>query len=96
MGAKDLKLKGEAVSHCMLEQSMFTVLGVLSGVALGVRRKAIKPFVGLSLLGTTMDLGYGQIIACRDLIDDYNECAKAVKAAKAAAATPKNEEKKAS
>lgn len=62
--------KGKLVSDCLLERSSFTILGVVIGTILGVRRRHLRPLVSFSLLGTGADLIYGYGIVCDPLIRD--------------------------
>jgi|TARA_B110000090_G_scaffold161286_1_gene177942 hypothetical protein len=68
--------QGELLSACMLQQSMFTVVGVGIGLAVGLQRKNLRPFVAWSMMGTLGDMGYGYLHACRPIIEEYEECKK--------------------
>ena len=74
----NLKLKkkiiGEKLSACMLQQSMCTVVGVASGLAIALRTKNMKHFLVCTVLGTLSDFLYGGMIACTDIIDQYRAC----------------------
>ena len=69
-----LQEKGKVSSACMLQQSMFTVVGVGVGLALGLRSKNIKPFLLATFTGTVGDYSYGLLYACKDVIEDYQKC----------------------
>jgi hypothetical protein len=67
----DFKAYGEAMSNCMLEQTMGTVVGVAVGTALGLKTKSLKPLFVTGFIGSTADLGYGYFNACADMCQDY-------------------------
>ena len=69
----ELSGKGRGVSECMLGNYTGTVIGVGVGVALGIRKKHLRPFVYAITLGTFADLFYGYTGNCRALLDDYNQ-----------------------
>jgi len=68
------KLIGERLSACMLQQSMFTVVGVAAGMAISLRTKNTKYFILTSLMGTSADFLYGGMVECREIIDQYRAC----------------------
>jgi hypothetical protein len=57
-----------------MENSMFTVVGVGVGLAIGLQTKNLKLFILCSTFGTFGDVVYGYSFNCRPLIDDYNNC----------------------
>ena len=65
------KAYGQALSNCMLEQTMGTVVGVAVGTALGLRTKSFKPLILTGFLGNAADLTYGYFNGCADMIEDY-------------------------
>jgi len=69
--AEEMKEKGMAVSNCMLEQTMGTVVGVAAGLAIGLRMKSVKPLILTSFMGSTADLGYGYYNACNAPIEEF-------------------------
>lgn len=69
--SETLKLKAKLVSTCMLENSMFFVVGCGVGLALGLQRKSLRPFVYSITLGTIGDMLYGYTMDCRPFIEDY-------------------------
>ena len=71
-----LSKKGTDVSDCMLSVSTCTVVGVIVGTALGIRRKHLRPFVYAITAGTFADILYGYTNKCRRLINDYEACQK--------------------
>jgi hypothetical protein len=71
-----LKEKQIAVSNCMLEQTMGTVVGVGAGLAYGLSVKKLLPFVLITTAGSAADLAYGYYHACTDVIDDFNAAKK--------------------
>ena len=71
---ESLQEKGRLSSACMLQQSMFTVVGVGIGLAFGLRSKNVKPFLLGAFGGTLGDYGYGILYACKSVIEDYQKC----------------------
>ena len=92
-----LQEKGKLSSACMLQQSMFTVVGVGAGLALALRTKNIKPFLLGAFGGTVGDYSYGLFYACKGVIEDYQKCKqdydKIVKEEVKAAAIESNKKK---
>ena len=70
----DIVAKGGAVTTCMLDTSMFTVLGVGTGLALFLRTKVVRHFVIATAVGTCTDLFVGYYGTCRPLREDYLKC----------------------
>jgi len=68
---KDLSDKAMQVSECMLGTYRCTIVSVIVGTFLGLRRKHVRPFVYAITLGTLGDIMYGYTNACRPLINDY-------------------------
>lgn len=66
----ELVAKGKLVSECLLNNSMFTIVGVAAGTVIGIRRKGFRPLVEYSLIGTMGDLYYGYRFKCVDVIED--------------------------
>ena len=69
-----LAKKGRDLSDCMLSVSTCTVIGVVVGTVVGIRRKHLRPFVYAITAGTFADIIYGYTNKCRGLIDDYEAC----------------------
>jgi len=65
------KSKGQLVSACVLQQSMFTFAGVGVGLALGLQRRNLRPFVYCVTAGTLSDAIYAYMFVCRSVIADY-------------------------
>ena len=82
--AVSLQARGQLVSACMLQQSMFSFLCVGVGLALGLQRKTLRPFIYAVTAGTLADATYGYMFACREAIEDYNKCKAADTASKTA------------
>lgn len=78
MGDDDKKkiTPGKLLSACMLQQSMFSFAGVGIGLALGIHRKNLRPFIICISAGTLADATYGYHYACKEIIKDYNESIK--------------------
>lgn len=73
LSAKEiLKEKGKLVSDCMLEQYFGTAAGVGIGLAIGLQRRNVKPFLLVATAGSLMDYVHGYIGPCSSLIEDYN------------------------
>lgn len=72
--------KAIRVSDCMLEQYMGTAAGVGIGLALGIQRKNIRPFVVAITLGTVADYLHGYYGPCREFREDYELSMKVAKA----------------
>ena len=70
----DLVKKGQAVSSCMLDTSVFTVLGVGAGLIAFFRTRKKRHFVALATVGTFTDMFYGYYGSCRHLRNDYENC----------------------
>ena len=68
-----IQSKGQLVAACMLQQSMFTFAGVGIGLALGLQRRNLRPFVIAVTAGTVADAVYGSLVACRPVLDDYRK-----------------------
>jgi len=77
------KSKGQLVAACMLQQSMFTFAGVGIGLAVGLHRRNLRPFVVAVTVGTVADAVYGSLIACRPVIDDYRKSVAAAQSSEA-------------
>ena len=92
-----LQEKGTVSSACMLQQSMFTVVGVGAGLALALKMKNIRPFLLGAFGGTVGDYSYGLLYACKDVLEDYQRCKadydKIVKETVKAAAIESNKKK---
>ncbi|RYH04818.1 hypothetical protein EON65_46410 [archaeon] len=73
-----LKIKARAASDCMLEQYFGTAAGVGIGLALGLQRKNIRPFVVAITVGTFADWVHGYSGPCRGFIEDYKTATKAL------------------
>lgn len=73
--------KGKLVAACMLQQSMFTFAGVGIGLALGLQRRNLRPFIICISAGTLADATYGYQYACKEIIRDYNQSIVSVKEA---------------
>ena len=73
VGAPHAITKGKLVAACMLQQSMFTFAGVGIGLALGLQRRNLRPFIYCISAGTLADATYGYQVACKDIIRDYNQ-----------------------
>jgi len=74
-----LKSQGQLVSACMLQQSMFTFAGVGIGLAFGLQRRNLRPFVISVTLGTIADATYAYMFSCRGIIDDFNKARESEK-----------------
>lgn len=73
-----LKEKGKLVSDCMLEQYFGTAAGVGIGLAIGLQRRNVKPFLIIASAGSLMDYVHGYIGPCSSLIEDYNLAKKSL------------------
>lgn len=74
-----LQSKGQLLTACMLQQSMFTFASVGVGLALGIQRRNLRPFVYCITAGTIADAFYGYTVACKDVIKDFNKSTAAAK-----------------
>ncbi len=74
--------RGRIASDCMLGQMFFTAGGVGIGLALKLQRKSIVPFLIATSIGTTADLTYGYVNACKDVVQDYKAANKLYRAFK--------------
>ncbi len=63
---------GQAVTDCLLSNSIFTVAFVLLGTYIGVKRKSYRPLAVAAVSGSIADGIYGYYYSCRDLINAYN------------------------
>lgn len=68
--SKILASKGKLVTACVLDNSIFTVVGVVGGTILGVRRRHFRPLVSFSLAGSFADLIFGYLVGCQAVIED--------------------------
>lgn len=68
---EQLAEKARLVSECMLGNYACTVVGVVVGTFLGIRRKHLRPFVYAITLGTFGDIFYAYTNSCRPVINDY-------------------------
>lgn len=73
---EEISKKGILVSQCMLDNSLYTVLGVCSGVAIFSKTRVKRHFVIAITAGTFADLFIGYHGTCRPLREDF-ELAKA-------------------
>lgn len=73
---EEISKKGVLVSQCMLDNSLYTVLGVFAGVAIFSRTRIKRHFVIAITAGTFADLLIGYHGTCRPLREDF-ELAKA-------------------
>jgi hypothetical protein len=73
---EEISKKGVLVSQCMLDNSLYTVLGVCSGVAIFSKTRIKRHFVIAITAGTFADLVIGYFGTCRPLREDF-ELAKA-------------------
>ena len=80
---EDVAKKASLVNVCMLENSMFTVVGVAAGSAVSIKMRKVRPFIVGVTLGTLGDMTYGYLYSCRSFIDDYNKSKAAYEASKA-------------
>jgi len=71
-GNEGLKEKGKRISDCMLEQYFGTAAGVGIGLAVGLQRRNVKPFLIIATCGSLMDYVHGYVGPCSGLIEDYN------------------------
>ncbi len=69
---EEIKFKGEKLSDCMLGNYGGTIIGLTVGVALGVRKKHLRPFLTAITLGTFADIFYGYCGNCSDRLEDFN------------------------
>jgi hypothetical protein len=67
----DLKNKGIEVSNCLLDQSTFTVIGVLGGLAVFYKTRNKRHFFAAAGGGTISDVFVGYYGTCRPLIAEY-------------------------
>eukprot|EP01031_Cornospumella_fuschlensis_P038233 gene38233-46459_t len=74
----NIKNKARAASDCMLEQYFGTAAGVGVGLALGLQRRNIRPFIVAITVGTFADWVHGYTGPCRVLIEDYKAAKKAL------------------
>ena len=64
----------QAVSSCMLDTSVFTVIGVGTGLVAFFRTRKKRHFVIAAAAGTVADMVYGYYGSCRPLRNDYDKC----------------------
>jgi hypothetical protein len=89
-----IQQKAIRVSDCMLEQYMGTAAGVGIGLALGLQRKNIRPFVIAITFGTAADYLHGYYGPCREFREDYELTVKISKAQEEAAKKAKEQKPK--
>lgn len=70
----DLDLLGRDLSACVLEQYVFTVVGIGLGTGVGVYRRSLLPLVAFGSMGSLGDLAYGLGWACKGKFDAYKAC----------------------
>jgi len=70
--------KGKLVSDCMLGQYFATAAGVGIGLAMGMQRRNVRPFLVFATAGTVMDFVHGYTGPCRTLIEEFNVAVKEV------------------
>lgn len=70
----DLDRLGRDLSACVLEQYVFTVVGIGLGTGLGVYRRSLLPLVAFGAVGSLGDLAYGLGWACKGKFDAYKAC----------------------
>ena len=89
---EDVATKGAAVTSCMLDTSMFTVLGVGTGLAICLRTKSKRHFVYATAIGTVSDLFVGYYGSCRPLREDYLKCKESFESENSTGKLPSNGE----
>jgi hypothetical protein len=77
---EELKIKGQAVSECILGNSYFTIAGVVGGLALTRYRKGIHNYFICVSAGLFADLFYGVYGNCRVALEEYQLAKKVFEA----------------
>ena len=72
------KKLGSLVGACLLNNIIFTTIGVGIGCAVGLQYKKARPIVYGIMFGTMGDMVYGYTYTCADLIRDLKKCEKAL------------------
>mmetsp|Transcript_156 Transcript_156/g.190 ORF Transcript_156/g.190 Transcript_156/m.190 type:complete len:116 (+) Transcript_156:152-499(+) len=67
----DLTNRGRLVSNCLLEQSTYTIVGVLGGLAIFYKTRKMRHFAIAAGAGTFSDCFVGFYGNCRPLIAEY-------------------------
>lgn len=75
--SEDLRVKATAVSDCMLSQYFGTAVGLGLGLAVGIQKKSLRPFVIAVTAGTLGDWILGYTGPCRPMIQEYQAAKKA-------------------
>lgn len=70
---EEVSSKGILVSQCVLDNNVYTVLGVLSGIGIFYKTKSKRHFVIAITIGTAADVITGYYGTCRVLRDDYEQ-----------------------
>lgn len=70
----ELDVLGRDLSGCVLEQYVFTIMGIGLGTGMSVYRKSFFPLVAWGAAGSIGDLMYGLGYACKGHYDAYKAC----------------------
>lgn len=75
---EELAEKARLVSECMLSNYACTIVGVVVGTFMGIRRKHLRPFVYAITAGTFGDIFYAYTNSCRPVINDYERAKRLI------------------
>lgn len=73
LSKEEVSNKGILVSKCVLDHNNYTVVGVLSGIAIFYKTRIKRHFVIAITVGTAADMIMGYYGTCRPLRDDYQQ-----------------------
>lgn len=71
---EELDALGTELNTCLMQQYIFTIVGLAVGTGVGIQRKSLLPLVGAGAVGSLGDLVYGLGKACKPQLDAYRSC----------------------